>query len=157
MRWVVVAALLVANTANAQEVIPCRPTANVPSALVCPGELVCNANHQCIPLRQPTPLRRGEAMRTGGIVLTIVGAGLFATSVYLFSQAGPGCYPLAARGDTNCATGMLVLLPALGSLGGGIAMWAVGQHRINQDARRAQLFITPVEGGAVAGMRLVDF
>jgi hypothetical protein len=96
-------------------------------------------------------------MRNTGIVLTVIGTGLLATSVYLFSQTGQGCAPLAARGDVKCALGFGALVASFGSLGTGIALWAVGQRHLNQDARSAQLFLTPVDGGAVAGLRLVSF
>jgi hypothetical protein len=149
--------LLLSSAATAQEAIPCEPDA--PSAFKCPGELVCNADRQCVPPPQPTSSRPGEEMRTWGAILTVTGAVLLGTTVFFFSRSNScGGWGISfAPIDDDCKVGYVTLFPTLAALGVGIPLWAIGQHRMNQEAHRATLYLIPVDGGAVAGVRLVSF
>jgi hypothetical protein len=154
MRWLL-PVLLVPSIAQAQQPIPCQPP---PSTFVCPGNLVCNPSNECVPrdrLRAHSQFY-GEPKRDSGIVFTVIGTGAVAVAIALFASSREcGIYPHAV--DQTCLNGYFVLLGSLPFLGVGIPFWAQGQKQMNQDANHVQLFITPVDGGAMAGVRLVSF
>jgi hypothetical protein len=149
LRWVL-PLLLVSNVAQAQQDMPCRPSEGTAA---CPGTLVCNAEHRCV---EAPPFPHAEAMRNSGMVLTLVGSGVLTTAIVFFARS-KYCGFLFASKDDDCNRGFGFLIGSLPLLGIGIPFWAVGQHRLNQYPQRAELFITPVEGGAVAGVRLINF
>jgi len=135
--------------------MPCQQSQG---AFICPGDRICNGKQQCVTPRQ---FPHAEAMRNSGVVLTILGSGMFGAAISFFARShacpGPFFDFFAPRPDEDCSIGYGLLLGSFPLLGLGIPFWAVGQHRINRYPQRAQLFITPVTGGAAAGVRLINF
>jgi hypothetical protein len=180
MRWAVaVSLLLISRAAMAQQPAPCRPTSigfacpgdlicntellqclpRTPpvlrcepsqGALACPGDLMCDGSHRCVP-RPHHP--HAEAMRNSGMVLTIAGTGMLVFAINFLAGGFHDCGFM----DENCTAGARLLFGSFALFGVGIPFWAVGQAWLDRYPERAELFITPVEGGAVAGVRLVSF
>ena len=185
MRWLL-PMLLVPGIAQAQQPVPCRPT---PMGFACPGDLVCDTKvEQCVErASKPIPCQQGPNgficpgdricnrkllcvappthsdgafFRNAGIVLTIIGTGVLATSIALFAESHSCPKPFeifGPRADDDCSNGYKLFFVSLPFLGAGITSWAIGQHWLNKYSERAELFITPVDGGAMAGIRLINF
>jgi len=185
MRWLL-PMLLVPSIARAQQPTPCRPTPmgfacpgdlicdtkldqcveraqkpipcqQSPNGFICPGDLICNGKYLCV---APPHHPHAEAMRNSGLVVTLVGTGFLVTAIAYFAQSHSCAQPFdifGPRPDADCTIGYGLLIGSFPLFGFGIPFWAVGQHWLNRYPERAELFITPVDGGAMAGVRLINF
>ncbi|MFT3950252.1 MAG: hypothetical protein QM763_25020 [Agriterribacter sp.] len=81
---------------------------------------------------------RFRRMRNTGIVLTGAGAGLLATGVVLISSGSKeaddyyGYYDELSPGDRKILGGIVCVIFGLGMEGGGIPLWAIGNHKMKQ-------------------------
>jgi hypothetical protein len=176
---VMVCALL-PRRSYAQEL--CQPVLGQPDTFVCPGDATCVQGYCLPPGSRLLPVapafdpeeqfESGLRMRTTGIVLTVAGAGLLATSFYLFLEALGHAWAcdssVNGRADSGAHNpclnaGVFTILGAGAALGVGIPFIAVGQHRMNRAAAWGYQpvsitpFIAPEAGGAIAGVRLATF
>ena len=136
--------------------IPCQ---QAPSGFICPGDLICNGKLLCV-APPHYPRAQSASMRNSGIVLTLIGSGLVVTAIAFFAQSHSCPAPLeifGPRADDDCKAGYSFAGVSVFFFGLGIPLWAIGQHWLNRYPERAELFITPVDGGALAGVRLISF
>jgi hypothetical protein len=99
----------------------------------------------------------GRGLRLEGILATVAGAGMLATSLVLFLDSG--CVDQATSADAalDCSGKRWILLSlGLPTTVFGMTLWWVGQAEINQ-AQRLRGFVAPTRGGMVGGVRLLTF
>jgi len=107
----------------------------------------------------------GQILRGFGIPLTLAGVGLFAASIYFFEHSNPCWFYCESWQDNgNFERAFWSLIGSFASVGVGIPLWAVGQHRINKAERLGYQpglvllpYVAPAPSGAVAGLTVGRF